>query len=184
MVWVAALPPWLATIGRQHGKRDHLLELPLEQAEHRGCKKGGGEIDQQPVEPRARNGEHGVGEFFVAVDAAERLEVFVRLLLDHVHDVVDGDDADQAILGVEHRGRDEIVLAEHARHLLLVLQDGDATAILVGQLGKRDRAAGAEQDVERDRTLPVLVLVHDVDLVEAVGQIRRLAHVVDRLPRR
>ena len=83
--------------------------------------------------------------------------------------------------GVEHRGCDEIVLAEHARHLFLVVQDGDAAAVLVDQLGKRHRAARAQQDVERDRALPMLLLVDDVDLVEAVGQIGRLAHVVDRL---
>ena len=44
--------------------------------------------------------------------------------------------------------------------------------------GRRARSSTSSDD----RALPVLVLVDDVDLVEAVRQIRRLAHVVDRLP--
>ena len=54
-------------------------------------------------------------------DAAERLDVLFGLLLDHVGDVVEGDDADQPVVGVHHRRRHQIVALEQPRHFLLVL---------------------------------------------------------------
>ena len=122
-----------------------------------------------------------VGQFFVAGDAAERLQILVGLFLDDVDDVVDGDDADQPVGGVDDGGRDQIVLAEHPRDLFLVVQHGDAAAVFVDQLGDRHRPARPQQRVERDRTLPVLFGIHRVDLVKPVRQIGGVAHVVDRL---
>jgi hypothetical protein len=46
---------------RQHRQRHHLLELALEQAQHRGRQKGGGQIDQQPVEAAPGDGPDVVG---------------------------------------------------------------------------------------------------------------------------
>ena len=77
-------------------------------------------------------------QFFVAGDTAQRLDVLFRLLLDDVDDVVDGDDADQAVLAVDHGGSDEVVLAEQPRHLLLIVEDRDLAAVLVDQIGQRD----------------------------------------------
>ena len=45
----------------------------------------------------------------------------------------------------------------------------------------RHRPLGAQQPVERDRALEPVGRIDDEDLVEAVGQIGRLAHVVDGL---
>ncbi len=52
--------------------------------------------------------------------AAEAHDVLLRLLLDHVDHVVDGDHADQPAGVVDHRRRDQVVLAEDVGHLLLV----------------------------------------------------------------
>ena len=104
MVWVAALPPWLATIGASTASATIFSQLALEQAEHGGRQEGGGEIDQQPVEAARGDGPDVVGQFFVAGDAAERLEVLVGLFLDDVDDVVDGDDADQPVGRYRRRG--------------------------------------------------------------------------------
>ena len=54
------------------------------------------------------------------LDAAELLDVLGGLLLDDVDDVVDGDDALHAPLGVDHRDGEEVVLREHVRDRLLV----------------------------------------------------------------
>src|SRR5215831_7754971 len=59
MVWVAALPRWLATIGAST-ERHHFLQLPLEQAEHRRRQKGRRKVDQQPVEAPACDEPHRV----------------------------------------------------------------------------------------------------------------------------
>ena len=122
-----------------------------------------------------------VGQFFLAADAAERLQILVGLFLDDVDDVVDGDDADQPVGGVDDGGRDQIVLAEHPRDLFLVVQHGDAAAVFVDQFGDRHRPARPQQRVQRDGTLPVLFGIHRVDLVKPVRQIGGVAHVVDRL---
>ena len=54
-------------------------------------------------------------------DAAERLDVLFRLLVDDVGDVVEGNDADQPVARIDHRRGDQVVAPEHPRHLLLVL---------------------------------------------------------------
>src|SRR6185437_6464110 len=87
---------------RQHRKRHHLLELSLEQAEHGGSKECGRQVDQQPVEAGLGDGPDIVRQLFIAGDAAERLDLLVRLFLDDIDHVVDGDDANKAILGIDH----------------------------------------------------------------------------------
>ena len=158
-----------------------MLELALEQAEHGRCQKRRRQIDQQPVEAGARDGPDIVGQFFVAGDAAERLQVLVRLLLDDVDDIVDGDDADQPVGGIDDGGSDQIVLAEHPRDLFQVVEHRDPAAVFVGQFGERHRPARAQQRVERNGAVPVLVGIDRVDLVKAAGQIGGVAHVVDGL---
>ena len=86
------------------------------------------------------------------------------------------------LVGVDDRGCDQIVLAEHPRDFLLVVQHRHPAAVFLDQFGERHRPAGAQQRVERHRALPVLLGIDRVDLVEAVGQIGGVAHVVDRLP--
>ena len=106
---------------RQDRKRHHLLQLALEQPEHGGGQKRRGEIDEQPVEPAARDRPDRVRQFFLAANAAERLDVLFRLLLNHVDDVVEGNDADQPVILIDDWRGDEVVALEQARHILLVI---------------------------------------------------------------
>ena len=181
MVWVAALPPWLATIGASTASATIFSSWPSNRPSTEDARNAVARLTSSQLKRRARDGPDIVGQFFVAGDAAERLQILVGLFLDDVDDVVDGDDADQPVGGVDHGGRDQIVLAEHPRDLFLVVQHGDAAAVFIDQVGERHRPARAQQHVERDRALPVLVGIDRVDLVEPVRQIRRVAHVVDRL---
>ena len=86
------------------------------------------------------------------------------------------------LVGIDHGGCDQIVFAEQPRHLFLVVQHRDAAAVFVDQVGQRHRPARAQQRIQRHRALPVLRAVDRVDFVEPVRQVRRVAHVVDRLP--
>ena len=169
---------------RQHGERHHLFELALEQAEYRGRKKGSGEIDQEPVEAAPGDGPDIVRQLFVAGDAAERFQIFVGFLLDDIDDVVDCNDADQPVLGIDHGGCDQIVLAEHPRDFFLVVQHGDAAAVLIDQFGERHGPARAQQHVQRHCALPVVGGIDGIDFIKPLGQVGRIAHVVDRLPHR
>ena len=111
--------------------------------------------------------------------AAERLDVFFRLFLDHVGDVVEGDDADQAVIAVDDRRRHPIVALEQARHFFLILVGTHARPVGLHQLGDGHRALGAQQDVERDGAEEAAGFAHHIELVETVGQFLGLAHIVD-----
>ena len=87
------------------------------------------------------------------------------------------------LVGIDHRSRDQIVFAEQPRHLALVVQDRDTAAVFVDQVGQRHRPARAQQRIEGYRALPVLRRIDRIDFIKPVRQIRRFAHVVDRLPR-
>jgi hypothetical protein len=95
--------------------------------------------------------------------------------------VIDVDDADQALGFVDHRGGDQVVALEHARHLLLVGGGKNAPPVRVHQFGDVNRALGAQQAVEPHRAEQLLGVVYDVKLEKPVRQVGGLAHVVDRV---
>ena len=135
---------------RQHGERHHLLELSLEQAEHRGGDEGRDEVDEKPAEARARDRPDRIGQFLVAPDAAQRLQVLLRLLLDDVDDIVDRERSDEAPSFVDHGLRHEVVAFEQARHVFLVVGGVDRMARLGQHVLDAGLALGAQQAVERD----------------------------------
>jgi len=56
-------------------------------------------------------------------DGGHFFNIFRCFLLDDVNDVIDGDDADHAVLSIHHRHRIEVVLLEHLRdHFLVVMR--------------------------------------------------------------
>src|SRR5215813_11367135 len=167
---------------RQHGQRYHFLQLTLEQAENRRGQESSRKISQQPVEAPARDEQRGIRQFLLAAHPAEGPNVLLGLLLDHVDDVVESDDTNEPVLRVDDGGRDEVVVFEQARHVSLVVGNADRVHLLVNQLCYRHRTFGAQQPVERDRTLQPARRTHYVDLPEAIGQIGRLAQMVDRAP--
>ena len=125
-----------------------------------------------------------IGDLLAGLDAAERLDVGVGLLLDDVDDVVDHQRSDEAVTLVDNGRRDEVVALEHARHLLLRLGRLDPVGIVDHDLRHHDGALRPQQLVERHRAEEAHARVDDEDLVEGLGQVGRLAHVVDRLPDR
>ena len=119
-VCVPALPPRPATIGNSMARMAIRSIVIFEQADHGGGEEGGDEIDEQPRASEPHDRKHALGNLLVA-DAGEALDVLVRLLLDDVDDVVDGDHADQAARLVDHADREKVVALEEARHVLLVV---------------------------------------------------------------
>ena len=89
--------------------------------------------------------------------------------------------ADQPVVVVDHRRRDEVVALEQARDFLLVVGGAHRMQVLLDQIGDRHRPLGAQQPVERHHALEPAAGVDDVELPEAVRQIGRFAHVVDGL---
>ena len=66
----------------------------------------------------------------------------------------------------------------------MLVGDADGVHFLVDQARDRHRPLGAQQPVERNRTLEQAGGIGHIDLPEAVGQIRRLAQMVDSAPDR
>src|SRR5436305_2049335 len=69
-----------------------------------------------------------------AADAAERVDVIFGLLLDHVDDVVEGHDANPAVVGVDHWRRDQVAALEAPRHLRLVVSRAHYVRLRLHQL--------------------------------------------------
>ena len=69
--------------GHQHRERHHLLDRALEEPDDRGGDERRAQLTKQPGEAAALGMvETRIGEFFVAIDAAERLDVRVGLLFE------------------------------------------------------------------------------------------------------
>ena len=145
-----------------------------------GGENGGEQVDEQPGEARRRDLAHAVAEALVA-DAGEQLGVLVDLLLDHLDDVVDGDDANEALVLVDDRRCHEAVAFELARHRLLVGRRQHDVAVGVHDRIDFDVALGAQQARKVDAAEQVKTGIDDENLRERLRQILGFAREVDDL---
>ena len=78
--------------------------------------------------------------------------VLGRLVLHDVHRVVEGDDADQPVLGVHDRQGKEVVFGEHLRDLLLIVERVDRNDMLKHDRFDRGRVILAQKQIlDRDK---------------------------------
>ncbi len=117
---------------------------------------------------------------FIA-DAAQRHHVLVRLALDDLDHVVDRDDADEPLVGIDDRRGIEVVALELAGHLLLVLGGVHDVQVRVHDLGHGNVALAAKQTRQLDAAEDAKRGIDDEDLRERVRQIVGVARVVDDL---
>ena len=136
IVCVPALPPIEATIGISTASATMLWIVASNRLMTAEARIAVEQVDEQPREARRRDLAHAVAQALVA-DAGQQLGVLVRLLLDHLDDVVDGDDADQAIVLVDDGRRHEAVALELARDRFLV--GGREHLMAVGVHDRLDR---------------------------------------------
>ena len=180
MVCVVALPPWLATIGASTASATIFCNEPSNRPSTEEARNAVTRLTSSQLK-RLRAMVHTVSESSSSRTPPSALMSSSASSLDHVDDVVEGDDADQPVVGVDHRRRHQVVALEQPRHLLLVVVGAHAAALRVHQLGDRHRALGAQQTVERHGAEEAAVLVDHIELVEAFRQVDGLAHVVDGL---
>ena len=109
------------------------------------------------------------------------MDVFLRLLLDHVGNIIEGNDADQTVAGIHNGSSHPVVALEQARDLLLVLNGTDPRPIFFHQVQNGHRPLAAQQSVKRYGSEKVSALIHHIEFVEMVRQFRRFAHVIDGL---
>src|SRR5690606_38068277 len=95
--------------------------------------------------------------------AGQPQDVLAVLFLDDVDDVVDGDLAHQPPAGVDHRGRNQVVLLEDVGDLFLV-QLGADLGHRLHQVDEAHLAAGPQQAADRDGAHRPEVRIDDVDV--------------------
>ena len=127
--------------------------------------------------------EDGVIEI-VLLHAGEQHDVLFRLVVNDVHHVIVGNDADETPCLVHHRGGGQVVLAEHVGDLFLVGGHGNLVDIRVHEVGKLHRALGADDARQGDRADRAALGVDDENVDEIVGQVLGaalgfLAQVID-----
>ena len=110
----------------EDGERRHDADRALEELDDGGGDERRGEIDDEPRQPLAQRLDRRREDAVVARETGEPVDVLGRLVLDDVDDVVDGDDADQLVLLVDDRNRQQVVGRDLARDFLLIHVDARA----------------------------------------------------------
>ena len=124
------------------------------------------------------------------VRAAQRLgaagagKVLGLLLLEDLHGVVDRDDADQAVLGVDDRQGQQVGLADQARGLLLVGVDAGRVDLGVHQVADQRGGIGQDEVSQAQRSDQAAVVVGDRQRVDRLGRSADAAQPIERLARR
>ena len=157
----------------QHRERDDLLDRRVELRDH-----GAAMIVLISVTNSQRSARQAVSSAeawkFALADAAQAHQVFLRLFLDHMHHVVDGDHAHQPAGLVHHRRRHQGVLPEHVGDLFLVHIHRGSSRSSVSMMSVSLTGAlvahGPRQRHPADRRV---LGIDDEEIVEIVGQVAR-----------
>ena len=181
MVWVAALPPWLATIGASTASATIFSSWPSNRPSTEDARNAVARLTSSQLK-RARAMVQTLSDSsssLVTPPSAFRSSSASSSMTSTTSSMVMTPTSRLVVSTTGAATR--LYFAEHPRDLFLVVQHRDAAAVFVDQIGERHRPARPQQRVERNRALPVLVGIDRVDLVEPVRQIGGVAHVVDRL---
>jgi len=96
----------------------------------------------------------------------DAVNVFGRLLLHRIHNVVDGDAAQQTIFAVHDAHGHQVVLVKQARDLFLVHIHGHAGNVPVDHVHDGREAAGRNQALQRNGADKTLLLVDNENIVD------------------
>ena len=173
-VCVAALPPMPATTGMNTASTGTILDRPSNSATTDAARKAVTRFTSSHgtrlrSDSTARR-EHAV----VAGDAGQAVDVLGRLVLDDVDDVVDGDDADELVLFVDDRDREQVVRRDQPRDFFLVGVGPHA-----GQIGRHDplqrrRRRHEQEPAQRHDADEVAARVDDVEVEDHLDVARSL----------
>ena len=134
------------------------------------------QVHQQPGRPVAQRRQHRCEDVFF-LQTGTRQFLFLRVFLQHVHHLVDGDPADQAALFVHDRRRDQVVTFEGVGGI-----DVGVHRVQAEDLGLHDGVDQCfgfadQQARQRQGAAQLVGAVHHEDLVGMVGQFVQPAQV-------
>ena len=161
-VWVAALPPMLATTVMSAASAMICSTRRLELSHHERRQGGRDQVHPEPRQPLApclpRRREH----VLVGGNARQTQDVLGGLVLDDVDDVVHGDDADQLVLVVDDRNGQQVVVGHLLGDLLLVGVDAGLDQLRRHDPLERRLRRDQQQSAQRHHAHQVTPLVDDV----------------------
>ena len=151
-VWVAALPPMPGTTGMNIASATTRAMVVSEQADDRGARNAVARLTSSHGNRLRSDSLAGVNTRSSAGDAGEPIDVLGRLVLDDVDHVVDGDDADQLVLFVNDRDREQVVGGHQPRDFFLIRvgAHADESVVMIRLSG----VAGDTSSRRRSETTP------------------------------
>ena len=174
------LPPVPMISGMKSASFTTSLRVVLEDLEHVDGQGRRHDQEEQPDDPRAGDAQHRGRH----VRAAQRLgasgagKVLGLLLLEDLHGIVDRDDSDQAVLGVDDRQRQQVGLADQACSLFLVRVDAGREDLGVHQVADQCLGIGQDQVAQAERPDQAAMVVGDGERVDRLGRSPDLAQPI------
>ena len=148
--------------------RDRVLEL----GNHQRGEDRGNQVHEKP-------GKALLGGFQNAVrqaafpDTGQAQDVFLGLVFQHDHRVVDGDDAHQPPVIIHHRGGDQVILVEGIGHFRFRLADRDQNEGVLDDVAQGHLALRGQEPPKRDIANRLHARVDQDQVIELVGQFGR-----------
>ncbi len=164
----------------ENRERDGRLERMAKERDDRRREQRRPEAREQPWQPAADRVDRAAVGAILGLDARQRVDVLGRLLANDVDDVVDGHDSDELVLLVDDRQRDQVVVGDEPRDLLLIRRRLHANQLGRHDLLERRRRAADDELAHAHDAEQVVALV---DHVEVVGELELLAASLERRDR-
>lgn len=115
-------------------QRDDLFDCAGEDGDDGRGQKRCKQIDKQPRQTAFQRFDQTAVDFFFLIDLRQSVDIFRVFFFNDVHDVVNGDDAENMILLVHNRHHQEAVLAEYPRDFLLIGRGRHGDDVRIGDV--------------------------------------------------
>jgi len=92
-------------------------------------------------------------------------------LVQNLHGVVNGDHADQTVVGVDHGGGNQVILVKGVGHVGLVLIDGKGAKTVLGDVAQGAVAPRRQQPAKRHIANRFVFRIDQVHVVKLLGQV-------------
>ena len=123
-----------------------------------------------------------IGRAIARADAGD-LQVFLVLLGDNVHGVVEGHDTQDMTVLVADGDGNQVVLGHLVRYVFLVLVGRHIDQVAIGQLAQRGVAVGHDQRAQRKHARQHAARILGIDVVDALEVLVEFANRLDGVSR-
>ena len=148
-----------------------MLQRALEQANHPGGQKGGHQIDPQPDRTATAAGQNRREHVRLIIQARHTHHRPLGVFADDIHHVIHGDTADQQLVLVNHRRRQNVQILEATRDVLTGQHHIKGLKVGVHDIADHRVRRAGHQPTEAQYALIAVLAVDHHDLVGVVRQV-------------